>query len=334
VNQRSTVKSFLQDLTAIEFEKLVADLWTEMGWSCALTQGSRDQGIDVIASKSGVISEKVAIQAKGYDKGNKVGRPSVQQYNTIQQQYNEVDNVIIVTSSSFTDGADQLARQLGVKTVNGSELAEACLSHFPERYFFDSENTQTSEKEKPEDSGGNNGRSHSEETLNETGEHLASIYEVLLKRGSEVTHRRRWSLSFDMGDKDENVRQYYVSMNGTHSIEFYKKSEERLNHIYKMVDHHDLKAYVTAYIKPDHAEKYEMSMSVGDDDIKREVPFDEGEIYDISIEMPDTDSPSHRKQARLSASIFDHVCEQDLSGTVVSGAAPGLSEGSFEREVK
>jgi HJR/Mrr/RecB family endonuclease len=63
-------KCQLQQLNSDEFESLVASLWSEMGWSTKVTSGSRDQGIDVIANKSGVVVEKVVIQAKCYSEGN------------------------------------------------------------------------------------------------------------------------------------------------------------------------------------------------------------------------------------------------------------------------
>ena len=99
---RSEVLSQLRQMDEYEFEHLVSDLWEKRGWQTTVTSGSSDQGIDVIAEKSSPFSQKYLIQAKRYSEGNKIGSPAIQQYSSLRRQEDDVDAVVIVTTSSFT----------------------------------------------------------------------------------------------------------------------------------------------------------------------------------------------------------------------------------------
>lgn len=118
------LKSLLQNVNEYDFEHLVADLWEHEGWDTSVTKGSNDHGIDVIATKRFPYPEKQIIQAKRYKEGNKVGSQDVQLYSSLQNQEDNVDAVIIATSSSFTKQATTIADKLNVKLVNGNRLAE------------------------------------------------------------------------------------------------------------------------------------------------------------------------------------------------------------------
>ena len=133
MDRQSQVQTTLQELDPDEFESLVATIWSAMGWETNVTQTSRDQGVDVIATKSGVVEQKLAIQAKCYAPENKVGRPSIQQYSSIQEQFPDVDSVAVVTSSGFTSEAISLAKQLNVKTVAGDELARTSIEYLTKK---------------------------------------------------------------------------------------------------------------------------------------------------------------------------------------------------------
>jgi hypothetical protein len=105
-----------------DFEELVADLWDRAGWSTEVTSGSGDRGIDVIATRTEMTTEKQIIQAKRYSEGNTVGSQDVRNYATLHQQEPDVDSVVIVTTSRFTEQATQLANDLKVKLVDGDSL--------------------------------------------------------------------------------------------------------------------------------------------------------------------------------------------------------------------
>lgn len=108
-------------LSPYEFEKVVAKVWEDNGWITEVTKGSNDYGIDVLARKRGD-QKYTAIQAKRYDTDTKIGGPEVRKYATLYQQDNSIENVILVTTTSFTSQAEELGSSLGVSLVTGPEL--------------------------------------------------------------------------------------------------------------------------------------------------------------------------------------------------------------------
>jgi len=118
------LKRKLQQIDDYEFEHFVADLWEQQGWSTAVEQKSSDAGVDIRAVKSSPYSQKQLIQAKRYSNSTKVGGPDIQQYASLKQQEDLVDSVVVVTTSSFTHSAQNLATDLNVKLVNGENLLD------------------------------------------------------------------------------------------------------------------------------------------------------------------------------------------------------------------
>lgn len=119
----------LQQLNSDEFEALVARLWRRMGWDTTLSSPGSDRGIDVIATKTDPYPQKLLIQAKRYQTGNKITSPDIREYNSLKQQESAVDQVIIVTTSQFTSEALSIAKELNVKCVDGTAVAEMVQSH-------------------------------------------------------------------------------------------------------------------------------------------------------------------------------------------------------------
>lgn len=121
---RDELLSQLRQMDEYEFEHLVADVWELRGWETTVTTGSSDRGIDVIARKSSPFSQKYLIQAKRYSADNKIGSPDIQQYSSLRQQEADVDAVVVVTTSSFSSQARQMAKDLNVKLISGDDLSE------------------------------------------------------------------------------------------------------------------------------------------------------------------------------------------------------------------
>jgi len=116
------ILKILRSIGDAEFEYFIADLWERDDWDTKVTQQSRDQGIDVIANRTRPFDHNIVIQAKLYAEDNRIGSPEVQQYNSLKDQRDGFDEVVIVTTSSFTNPAKDLADSLRVKLVNGSHL--------------------------------------------------------------------------------------------------------------------------------------------------------------------------------------------------------------------
>jgi len=119
------------------FEELVALLWEDMGYDTELLQGSRDGGIDVIATETNRMPfmnpPTIAIQVKQWSK--KVDEREIRDLFGVQKgghrqsSVERFDESILVNSwgcasdqSGFTRGARQFADNTGVALVDGETL--------------------------------------------------------------------------------------------------------------------------------------------------------------------------------------------------------------------
>lgn len=120
----SQLRKQLQSMDDYDFEKLIADLWRKQGWDAEVEDQSGDAGIDIRVRKQKPYPRKVLIQAKRYSDDNPVSAPQIQQYYALNRQEDGVDEVIVVTTGRFTGPAEDRARKLNVKTINGDELVK------------------------------------------------------------------------------------------------------------------------------------------------------------------------------------------------------------------
>lgn len=109
-----------------EYESAVAHYLTQLGWGAIATSGSGDQGVDVIAENNGI---KLVIQCKLYSQP--VGNSSVQQVYSATG-YVRGNISAVVTNSTYTKSARQLAESLGVHLLHHSELSSFTKKIFPE----------------------------------------------------------------------------------------------------------------------------------------------------------------------------------------------------------
>ena len=92
-----------------DFEYWCAALLKDIGFqNVSITKGSGDQGVDIIAEKNG---GKYAIQCKRYNKP--LGNKPVQEVYAGKAIYN-CDVAVVMTNSTFTDGAKEAATKTGV----------------------------------------------------------------------------------------------------------------------------------------------------------------------------------------------------------------------------
>jgi len=119
----SEILETLRSLPPRHFEQFVADVWQErQGWATEVMDAGPDKGLDVIGQPPGG-GPKTAVQCKRYAVGNKISSRQVQQYSALRHQWDDVEGVTIVTTSSFTKDADELAERLDVKCIDGETLA-------------------------------------------------------------------------------------------------------------------------------------------------------------------------------------------------------------------
>lgn len=117
----------LLEMDPYEFEKLLAQLFRNMGYLVEETQLSRDRGIDLIIRIDHFgLSHTWIVQAKRYK--DPVGVKAIREYSSLRQR-DRVDGVIIVTTSHFTKEAQEEAAEHNVKLIDGNLLAEM-LNHY------------------------------------------------------------------------------------------------------------------------------------------------------------------------------------------------------------
>lgn len=306
----SELKHSLQNLSGNKFEYFVSSVWSSMGWSTKITQHSRDYGVDVIATKSGIYSQKVVIQAKCYSDGNKVGRPAIQQYSTLEDQVPDTDTVIVVTSSSFTSDATKLAKKLNVKTVNGDELAEFALRHAPEELFGSIEDQnkamgQTDQipiRQSTTESVSTENLSPSEQDLAEIYSGYYSRYEKDLK--GQLKKDRR--LIFQLAKNKQFKQRNYITRNKTHYINIAPEVPKLLKRV-KLT-----------------AEKYgwevknigsELSNGLGIHRAKNK------KMYSVVLDTGNTFNEFNaERQAKITSLLFSSVIDEEVSGTEVKEA--------------
>lgn len=101
-----------------QFEIFITNLFNNLGYKAEKTKASGDQGIDVIATKGKV---KIAIQTKCYSKP--VGNHAIMEAVAGGKYYN-ADKVMVVTNSTFTRSARELAQANNVILWDRSILKE------------------------------------------------------------------------------------------------------------------------------------------------------------------------------------------------------------------
>lgn len=107
-------------LSGTEFERFVAALWELQGWTTEITETSGDDGRDIIAERNLPFEMAVKIEAKGWSDDNSVGSPIIRQSALLPGD--DVDQAVVVTSSSFTEPAQESARRHNVKLVDHTRL--------------------------------------------------------------------------------------------------------------------------------------------------------------------------------------------------------------------
>jgi hypothetical protein len=112
-------------LRSIQFESFLRDVFENLGFAVSMTKASGDQGVDLVAAKNGL---KLAIQAKGYDQMVTVGNSAVQEAHTGMAYY-RCDACAVITQSSFTNHAKELAKSIGCELIDGSQINSLIVGH-------------------------------------------------------------------------------------------------------------------------------------------------------------------------------------------------------------
>lgn len=125
--------SKLRETDPIFFEKLVVKLLDTMGYSgkngnVTVTTQSNDGGIDGIINQDPLGTSTVYLQVKRYAEQNVVGRPAVQGFYGALASVN-ADRGVFITTSSFSKGALEFARNQGIVLIDGIQLTELMIEY-------------------------------------------------------------------------------------------------------------------------------------------------------------------------------------------------------------
>jgi restriction system protein len=116
IAQREAILTSTRHMSGIEFEELMAHFFRSIGYKAQMTKASGDQGVDLLLQKDG---RRVAVQLKRYSKP--VGNKAVQEALSGMMFY-KTQEAWVVSTSSFTKAAVELANGTGVRLVDGLEL--------------------------------------------------------------------------------------------------------------------------------------------------------------------------------------------------------------------
>lgn len=108
----------IDKLTGQQFEKFLSDFFKYRGYKVLMTKASGDQGVDLIIYMD---ERKIAVQCKRYKQSIKVGNTAVQEVVTGKLFYNCTE-AWVITTSTYTLHAIQLANKVGVKLIDRKGL--------------------------------------------------------------------------------------------------------------------------------------------------------------------------------------------------------------------
>ncbi len=108
----------MKNLTPEEYEKYCFSIFRLAGWSGKTTPRTGDQGADLVCESGGF---RVVVQCKQYSKP--VGNSAVQEVLAVRVFY-EAALAAVVTNTSFTKSAIELARRTSVHLLHHSEVRE------------------------------------------------------------------------------------------------------------------------------------------------------------------------------------------------------------------
>ena len=112
------------------FERLVVDVLTKMGYGAGQTTSYvHDGGIDGIIDMDALGLDQIYVQAKRYEPGNTVGRPTLQSF---AGAMNKVSRGVFITTSAFSHDAIEYAKSYSNATivlVDGQKLARLMIRY-------------------------------------------------------------------------------------------------------------------------------------------------------------------------------------------------------------
>lgn len=130
---QSVLLTEMTKMNPYKFENLMVQLLTAMGYQgndgqSLVTSKSNDGGIDGVINQDPLGLQQVYIQVKRYAPSNSVGRPEIAAFaGSIKLRH--TDRGVFITTSSFTKGAIEAAKDLNIVLVNGDMLTNLMIKY-------------------------------------------------------------------------------------------------------------------------------------------------------------------------------------------------------------
>lgn len=119
----------LDELTGIEFEKMIACLLQRMGFQAEMTKTTGDGGIDIVANlDQPLVGGRYLIQCKRFS-GALIGAPIVREFYGAVVADRKALKGILITTSGFTEQAFEFAQNLPLELIDRDRL-EFLLAHY------------------------------------------------------------------------------------------------------------------------------------------------------------------------------------------------------------
>lgn len=101
---------------------------TENSW---VTQKTREHGIDGVILEDELGINSIMVQAKRYDRDNKVGEPEIQKFAGALLKQKNVKRGVFITTSSFTNDAIKYANgaNIGIILIDGEKLGQLMIKY-------------------------------------------------------------------------------------------------------------------------------------------------------------------------------------------------------------
>lgn len=117
--KKNTAKlEYSDQMDPYEYEHFCAEQFNNNNWKAKATQGSSDQGVDVIATKNNIT---LVAQCKRFKKP--VGNKAVQEV-VAGMKYYQANKGVVIAPNGFTKSAEKLAEANQILLIHHSEIAQ------------------------------------------------------------------------------------------------------------------------------------------------------------------------------------------------------------------
>jgi hypothetical protein len=123
----------LNQLSGVDFERVVTSLLERMGFRPEMTKASGDGGIDIVAILDRpIIGGRYLVQCKRFAPGALVSSATVREFYGALIADRAATKGILITTSGFSDEARNFAAELPLELIDGNALRELLAEYAPE----------------------------------------------------------------------------------------------------------------------------------------------------------------------------------------------------------